>query len=337
MKRREPRLIRTFSRFNYDPAQPVGSSGGPSAEHCYTSGLLLHYRLTGDRNSAEAVLELAAWIRAAHDGDKTLLARLVKVRRHEVQNILALLSRRRANPYRYQINRGTGNLIVALLDAFDLSEDRDWLDTAEKVLQSTFHPEDTISERELDDIERGWSYTVFLQSVLRYLAVKEALGETDASYLHALSGFLAYLDWMLAHERPYLDTPERLEFPNDTWAAQDIRKHGLLIAAAAYNPLRAKEYLEKATDFEAHVLLKLRASDSRHFSRIQILILWNLGIASHFSNTTKHISTSSINEMIPPAPRRTILSELISATREVMMAFLTFNPVAEVRWLRLRM
>ena len=26
------------------------------------------------------------------------------------------------------------------------------------------------------------------------------------------------------HERPYLDQPERLEYPTETWAAQDMRK-----------------------------------------------------------------------------------------------------------------
>ena len=174
-----------------------------------------------------------------------------------------MLSRRcsggeRPHPHVFPATRGTGNFVVALLDAFVLSGERGWLDRAEEVLAGAFHPEDDIGTRRgSNDIERGWSYTVFLQSVLRFLAIKETLGETDAAYTHARRGFLAYAEWMLRHERPYLEVPERLEFPNDTWAAQDIRKHGLLMAAAAYDPDRAREWRDKAAGFESHVLARL--------------------------------------------------------------------------------
>ena len=44
------------------------SGGGPSNEHCYSSGLLLHYLLTGDPLSREAAIGLAEWVLAMDDG-----------------------------------------------------------------------------------------------------------------------------------------------------------------------------------------------------------------------------------------------------------------------------
>ena len=45
---------------------------------------------------------------------------------------------------------------------------------------------------------------------------------------------------MVEHERPYLDHPEQLEYPTETWAAQELRKANVLRWAARYadEPLR---------------------------------------------------------------------------------------------------
>ena len=46
----------------------------------------------------------------------------------------------------------------------------------------------------------------------------------------------------LKTERPYLDQREQLEFPNETWAAQEFRKANVLRLAAAHveDPLRSR-------------------------------------------------------------------------------------------------
>src|SRR5205085_3866051 len=62
---------RTYSKHNRPPNGPYG--GGPGAEHNFTSGLLLHYCLTGSRNSRDAVLSLANWVVAMDDGRRTIL------------------------------------------------------------------------------------------------------------------------------------------------------------------------------------------------------------------------------------------------------------------------
>src|SRR5262249_54822267 len=48
-------------------------SGGPSAAHCYTSGLMHHFFATGDDGSRETVMDLAQWILDLDDGHKHVL------------------------------------------------------------------------------------------------------------------------------------------------------------------------------------------------------------------------------------------------------------------------
>ena len=47
------------------------TSGGPSAEHNYNAGLMLHYFLTGDRASRDAAIGLARWVLDMDDGRRT--------------------------------------------------------------------------------------------------------------------------------------------------------------------------------------------------------------------------------------------------------------------------
>jgi hypothetical protein len=49
------------------------SGGGPSNEHNYTTGLMLHYLLTGSARSREAVVQLADWVVEMDDGTKSKL------------------------------------------------------------------------------------------------------------------------------------------------------------------------------------------------------------------------------------------------------------------------
>src|SRR3954454_21239428 len=99
-----------------------------------------------------------------------------------------------------------------------------------------------IDALDLLDVERRWSYTVFLSALARYLGVKAQTGEVDAAYAYARASLLAFAAWMLDHEVPYFDRPERLEYPTETWAAQEVRKATVprLAAEHADEPLRAR-------------------------------------------------------------------------------------------------
>ncbi len=84
------------------------------------------------------------------------------------------------------------------------------------------------------DAENRWSYTVFLQALGKYLEYRAERGLVDAKFEYARAVLLKYATWMCAHERPYLDAPEQLEYPTETWAAQDIRKAAVFEFAARH-------------------------------------------------------------------------------------------------------
>src|SRR5439155_23375332 len=84
--------------------------------------------------------------------------------------------------------------------------------------------------------------TVFLSILARYLEVKAEAGELDRMYAYAQASLGRYAEWMLANESPYFDHPEKLEFPTETWPAQDIRKANVLRLAAGHtdDPMRSR-------------------------------------------------------------------------------------------------
>ena len=71
------------------------------------------------------------------------------------------------------------------------------------------------------------------------------------------------------HERPYLDRPEVLEFPTETWAAQDMRKADVfLVGRAARDGRRAStQFLERAQAFFDYSVDYARARARRVTSR----------------------------------------------------------------------
>ncbi len=53
-------------------------------------------------------------------------------------------------------------------------------------------------------------------------------------YAYARASLLHYARWMAEHEYPYLEKPEILEYPTETWAAQDMRKSEIFDYAARH-------------------------------------------------------------------------------------------------------
>ena len=112
--------------------------------------------------------------------------------------------------------------------------------------------------RNLLDAENRWFYTMFLQALGRYLDYKAELGQLDFMYAYARASLLHYARWMAEHEYPYLDKPEILEYPTETWAAQDMRKSEIFKYAARHATGAERErFLERAG-----VLLPLRHDDA---------------------------------------------------------------------------
>jgi hypothetical protein len=79
---------------------------------------------------------------------------------------------------------------------------------------------------------------------------------------------------MAENEYPYLERPEKLEFPTETWAAQDIRKSDVFCYAAmhAEGGERAR-YVERARFFYEHSLAELATKPTRTFARPVVVLL----------------------------------------------------------------
>jgi hypothetical protein len=256
---------RAFSRANR-PADGSGYGGGPCAEHNYTTGLLHYYYLTGDADARAAVIELADWVVALDDGGRNLLG---LVDRGPTGNA----SRTRERNY-YGPGRGSGNSVNALLDGWLASGDAAYLATAESLIRRTVHPSDEIAGLNLLAIEDRWSYTVFLSSLARYLALKAEADRIDDGYAYGRACLLHYAAWMAEHERPYFDRPEELEFPTETWAAQELRKANVLRYAAGHadEPLRGR-LLARGTELADRAWSDLLRFESRGVARAVAILM----------------------------------------------------------------
>lgn len=223
---------RCYSRANQPRGRPYG--GGPCNEHNYTTGLLHHHYLTGDVGARAAVLSLADWVVHMDDGARTVFGLLD-------DGPTGTASSTTERDY-HGPGRGSGNSVNALLDAWLLTGSRAYLDKAEMLIRRVIHPADDVPGRDLLNVEARWSYTVFLSVLGRYLHFKAEADELDRMYAYAQTSLVRYAAWMVEHEVPYFDRPEKLEFPTETWAAQEFRKANVLRLASAHadEPLRSR-------------------------------------------------------------------------------------------------
>jgi len=243
-----------------------GIGGGPAGEQNYATGFVLHYFLTGSAQSREAALGLARWVIDMDDGRLTVFRWLAR-------GHTGMASQSR-DPGYHGPGRGSGNSLAALLDGHRLTGDPTFLAKAEQLVRRCVHPADDLPARNLLDVENRWFYTMFLRSLGRYLDEKAEHGELDATYAYGRAALLHYARWMAAHERPTLSRPEILEYPNETWAAQDVRKVEVFQAAARHATGAEKaHFLERADYFFRDSVERLTASETRTLARPVVLLL----------------------------------------------------------------
>ena len=240
--------------------------GGPSSGHCYTTGLMHHYFLTGEERSREAVIGLADWILAMEDGARS---RLRWVDRGPTGCASATHT-----PSYHGPGRGPANAVNTLLDAHLLTENRSYLEAADGLVRRCIHPYDDLPARRLEEAEVRWSYSMFLQMLGRYLDLKIERSELDFMYSYGRESLLAYARWMVDHEVPYLSRPERLEFPTETWSAQDMRKSDVFKFAAKHASGRERErFLERSEYFFASSIAGLTAAKTRDLTRPVVIMM----------------------------------------------------------------
>lgn len=330
---------RSFSREHLRLKDPRFCGGGPAAEHCYTTGLLYHYFLTGDRDYRDSVITLAEWCIRSLVGSHTVLESIKRAGRYVR---LLLQTRDSAKPAfpRYPLSRGTGNAIIACLDAFEVGGGRFFLEQAEALLCGAIHPRDDIAARGLLDAENAWSYTVLLAAVSRFIEKKGELEEFDDGYLYARSCLLAYAEWMLQHEYPYLDKPDILEYPNETWPAQDLRKSVILYQAARYAVAdRRKAFLERARFFFESAQDALAHHTTSGFTRPVALMLQNGWVGARLDEQTPEMPTYDVT--VPsfgrPTPPLGVWSVIARIGSDLWGAMRSFSPSREIAWLIIRL
>ena len=318
---------RSFSRLQKSNAY-IGHAGGggPGGQHCYTTGLLYHYLLTGNEASRETVLQLTDWVTKVYEGSGTLLSVLLSVKNKNQAGS------KNISTGKYPLDRGTGNYINALLDKFTLTQEQTILRQVEHIIQNTIHPLDDIAERNLDDAELSWFYTVFLQSLCRYLQTKEEIPSLDNAFYYARDSLLHYADWMVTHEYPYLEKPEILEFPNQTWTAQDLRKVNILLFARYYSPASLSTYSDKAEELYRYITGNLANNSSRSYTRILAILMQNHGAVAYFSNRGRDMEFGPVRTYQPPGKcsRLQAIKNIVAALLDAMKSF---SPKKELRWL----
>ncbi|VAW87504.1 FIG00678690: hypothetical protein [hydrothermal vent metagenome] len=320
---------RSFSKFQgSDSYEGRTGGGGPGGQHCYTTGLAYHYLLTGSKDSKRTVLTMAKWITSVYEGTNTCLELLLACKNRNKQGIKNHFNGK------YPFDRGTANYVIALLDCYQLTQEAEYLLQVEHIIHNTIHPADNIDERNLSKAEQHWFYTVFLQSICRYLEIKEAENSFDNAFYYVRDALLHYADWMLLHEYPYLEKPEILEFPNDTWTAQDLRKAHILAAAFYYSADNKQKYLDQAKYFQVYVSKRLSTSIELSYTRILVLLMQNHGPLKYYESNSKDASFNKKRQDWPEANYHQPLNFGISVAKELGKRLLKLSIINEINWLK---
>lgn len=330
---------RSISKEHLRVPDPRYGGGGPGLEHNYATGLMFQYFLTGNTLSKETVLDLADWAMANTSGPNTILGVLYGLK-GLIGTFKRIISGEKIQIREYPMTRGSGNSMSTLLDAFSLTHDTKYLRRVEKIIRGCVSPWDEIDSRDLLNAEPNWSYTVLLQAIGKYLDAKAELGETDEMYCYARDSLLHYARWMLKHEYPYLERPEILEYPNETWPAQDLKKSSVFFTAAKYADARAKEaFRMKGRFFYEHSLKELEELGTWHLTRPAALVLQNGDMCAHFLRSPDEDApeVSCEYEVGKAGEYLTCISLMGRAFGSVGHALSRTSLSKEVRWLRSRL
>ena len=293
---------RSYSRQTQIAKKIKNYGGGPSHAHVYSQGLLNYYFLTGDQRAKEAVMDLACFVVKGIEGPDQPLSLFKAVARNSVTWVKQHLSNDSITPYGLLDGpgRASGNGLSVLIDAYQLTKERDYLSKAEYLIRQCIHPKDDLSKRRLSDVNMRLMYTVFLQSLGKYMDVKAEMSEFDKMYFYSRESLLHYAKWMLGNEVPFLSIREKLDFPNfATRAATDIRKAHVLMLAAFYSEEDLKEeFIKKAKFFFENSIRDLLSLETRTLTRPLAILMQNIdlplysavysGEKSHPVNTSYH-------------------------------------------------
>jgi hypothetical protein len=323
---------RSISRKHLQIDHVSQSGGGPGNEHCYTAGLLYHYLLTGNENSRESLLQISEWCDYANNGGGSFLETLKIFICKDIKKFSRVLTGNNVFKHLYPLTRGTGNYVNTVLDLYFLKNDLTQLKKAESIINATFSFHDDINERYLLDVENNWSYTVFLQSVAKYLYIIEKTEQTNSDYNYILKSFIYYISWLVDNEEPYLINSIKLDYPNDTWPAQDLRKIMLLKFARKYIP--GKKLEDKINYLESEIQLQLIHSEERLTTRVMALIIQN-NFKSDYENSDKYgKKNTQIKDYGSESQFHTFTSLSLCTLNRLLKSILSCKIKNEIKWIQ---
>jgi hypothetical protein len=243
-----------------------GKGGGPAASQNYSTGWMYAYYLTGDSRYRQAAINAADYVIHIEDGSKTPFRWL--------SNHSTGYSTCSSHDY-HGPGRASANSTLALLTGYELTADRKYLDMAIALMRRTVHPEQNLDRLDLLNAELRWFYTMYLQALCRLIDVLAPQQNQRDDLLYAVASLMHYARWMLKHERPILDTPEKLQYPTETWAAQDIRKWHVLAYAAKWAASDEERYalMDRAEFFFTYCMNTLESFSTKSLCRPVVLLL----------------------------------------------------------------
>jgi hypothetical protein len=247
-----------------------GKGGGPAAAHNYSTGWMHAYYLTGEIRYKQAAINAAEYVLRIEDGSKTPFRWL--------SNSPTGHSTCSSAGY-YGPGRASANSTLALLNGYELTGEPKYIERAIGLMRSTVHPEQNLGKLDLLNAELRWFYTMYLQALCRLIDVLESNQRAKVLYrddlCYAIGSLMHYARWMLANEHPILDHPEKLQYPTETWAAQEMRKWEVFAYAARWcaSEEEGLAMMDKAEWFYDYVIRTLDGFETKSLCRPIVLLL----------------------------------------------------------------
>ena len=307
--------------------------GGPASSHNYNAGLMLSYFLTGNMLYRDTAIDLANFVINMEDPAKTPF-------RYLSREYTGLATESGGGGY-HGPGRAAANSILALIVGHQLTGENRYLEKAEQLIRRVVHPKQNLERLDLLNAELRWFYTMTLQALGRYLDYKIELGQLDHMYGYARNSLLHYARWMATNERPILDTPEKLQYPNETWAAQDMRKVEVFQYAAKHaNGAEKAKYLERAEWFFDYVQNTLSEFETKSLCRPVILIMkygwsrnwWRENPMATAPETDTAVSAGEFGEWSMFVPQKTMAMKRAKRLLVAGVAFVFVAFCATVLW-----
>jgi hypothetical protein len=104
-------------------------------------------------------------------------------------------------------------------------------------------------------------------------------------YAYARASLLRYARWMAVGERPYLERADRLEYPTETWSAQDMRKSDVFHFAAKHAAGDERAcFLARAGFFFRSSIEELSQAKTRTLTRPVVILMTSGYMRAYFQH-----------------------------------------------------